>query len=109
LHQPAAQLLDGLLGTGFGFGFDESEATRAPGFAIHRDADTANLDLLGLEDLFQLLLVDVVGEVSYEKARSHVLLPSLLLSRCPYEVATPLTLSRNSLPTLNVGVLRAAI
>jgi hypothetical protein len=66
LHQPSAQLLDGLLGTSFGFGFDESEPTRASGFAIHRDADTANLDLLGLEYLFQLLLVDVVGEVPYE-------------------------------------------
>jgi hypothetical protein len=109
LHEPAAQFLDGLLGAILRLGLDESETTRSSRLAIHRDANTANLDILGLEDLFQLLLVDVVGEVPYEKARSHVLLPSLLLSRCPYEVATPLTLSRNSLPTLNVGVLRAAI
>jgi hypothetical protein len=52
LHQPAGQLLDRLLGANFGFGFDESEPPRAPGFAIHRDADTANLDLLRLENLF---------------------------------------------------------
>jgi hypothetical protein len=66
LHQPAGQLFDGLLGASFGLRFDESEPTRAPRFAIHRDADTANLDLLGLENLFQLLFVDVVGEVPYE-------------------------------------------
>jgi hypothetical protein len=82
LHQPATKLLDGLLGAVFGFRFDKSEPTRASRFAIHRDTDAANLDLLGLENLLQLLLIHVVGEVPYEKARSHGLLPSLLLSRC---------------------------
>jgi hypothetical protein len=81
LHQPSSQLLDGQLSAGFGFGFDESETARAPGFAIHRDPDTANLDLLRLENLFQLLFVNVVGEVPYEKARSHKLLPLLLSSQ----------------------------
>ena len=109
LHKLPTQLLDGLLGAIFGFRFDEGETTRASGVAIDRDTNAAYLDFLRLENPRQFLLVDVVGEVPYEKARSHELLPLLLLSRCFYALATLLTLSRNSLPTLNVGVLRAAI
>jgi hypothetical protein len=76
--QATGQLLDGRLRARFGLGFDEGEAARPPGFAIHRDADAANLDLLGLEGLPQLLFVDVVGEIPYEKARSHRLPASVL-------------------------------
>jgi hypothetical protein len=46
LNQATAQLLDGLLGSVLGGGFDEGEPSRPSGVAIHRDADAANLDLL---------------------------------------------------------------
>jgi hypothetical protein len=82
LHKPAAKFFDGLLGALVGFGFDESETTRTLRVPVKRNANAAHYDVLGLENLFQLLLVDVVREVPYEKARSHELLSSLLLSRC---------------------------
>jgi hypothetical protein len=82
LHQPAAQLFNRLLRPGFGLGLDESKAARTTGLPIHGHADAADFDLLREKDLFQLLLVDVVGEVPYEKARSHKLLPLLLSSHC---------------------------
>ncbi len=81
LHEPAAKFLDGLLGALIGFGFDESETAWSLRVPVKRNADAAHDDILGKENLFQFLLVDVVGEVSYEKARSHELLSSLLLSR----------------------------
>jgi hypothetical protein len=83
LHKPAAKFLDGLFRALVGFGFDESEAAWPLGVPVKRNADAAHDDVLRKENLFQFLLVDVVGEVPYEKARSHELLPRSCFSARP--------------------------
>jgi hypothetical protein len=71
LNQATAELFDRLLGTVVGCRFNKSETARAAGFALAGHADTADLNTLAGEGLLQLQLGDVVGEVAYEKARSH--------------------------------------
>jgi hypothetical protein len=71
LNQVTAEFFDGLLGTVVGCRFNKGETARAASFALAGHSDTADLNTLAGEGLLQFQLGDVVGEVAYEKARSH--------------------------------------
>jgi hypothetical protein len=72
LKDAARQFFDGGLGALVGGCLDEGETSRAPGFPVQRDSNTAYLNTLGREGVPKFLLVDVVGEVADEKARTHL-------------------------------------
>ena len=69
-HAPR-ELLDGRLRAIVRHRLDKSEATRASGVAVERDANAAQLDPFPGERLPQLLLVDVIRKIADEKPSTH--------------------------------------
>src|SRR5207248_6958635 len=89
---------------------------RAAGFAVQRQTHATYVDCLAGKRLFELLLGDAVREIADEKSGTHraswsFVLPGVRFLRGgpPSPQAGRFTLSRSSLPALNVGTLRAAI
>jgi hypothetical protein len=72
LQDASRKLLDRSLGPVVGGGLHEGEPPWTARFAIERDADASQLDLLAGERLPQLLLGDVVRKITNEKSGTHL-------------------------------------
>jgi hypothetical protein len=88
LQDLSREFLNRLLGTFVGHSFDKGESARTPAFAVQRDFDITDLDAFGNECIFEVLLVDAVGKIANEEARTHTTrlaflgLLLALLTRC---------------------------
>jgi len=78
LQDAPGELLDRSFGAVVGGGLHEGEPAWTAGFAIERNTDTPQLDLLAGERLPQLLLGDVVRKITNEKSGTHLFFWCLL-------------------------------